>query len=314
MARKPRIEFQGALYHVITRGNQRQKIFKKLTDYQKYLQLLERYKDRYAFFLYAYILMPNHVHLLIEMRDTPLSKILQGIDQSYTMYFNRKYGTVGHVFQGRYKAILCDRDAYLLSLVKYIHYNPMRTKMVKSLGMYPWSSHHAYCGREGFRGLVDTDFVLGLFSGRKGVARRRYRLFMGKEKGLKREEVYSTVDQRIQGGEELVKRVLARYGGEGSDKGRRKVYSLSQIGSAVEKLYGLSTKELRSSAKTRQISCGRRVFSLMARECGYRCNETAAYLNKDPSGITVHARAGEKLSMSIKELREYLDQTSITQA
>ena len=185
----------------------------------------------------------------------------------------------------------------------------MRTKMVKSLGMYPWSSHHAYWVREGFKGLVDTDFVLGLFSGRKGVARKRYRLFMGNEKGLKREEVYSTVDQRIQGGEEFVKRVLAQYGGEGSDKGRRKVYSLSQIGSAVEKLYGLSTKELRSSAKTRQISFGRKVFSLMARECGYRCNEVAAYLNKDPSGITIHARAGEKLSISIKELREYLDQS-----
>lgn len=314
MARKPRIEFQGALYHVVTRGNQRQKIFKGLADYQKYLELLERYKDRYPFFLYAYVLMTNHVHLLIEMRETPLSKILQGISQSYTMYFNRKYGTVGHVFQGRYKAILCDRDAYLLSLVKYIHYNPIRTKMAKSLGMYPWSSHHAYWARKKFEGLVDTEFVLGLFSTRKGVARRRYREFIKDEEGLKREEVYSTVDQRIQGGEEFVERVLARYGGEGSDKGRRKVYALSQIGSAVEKLYGISAKELRSSAKTRQISFGRKVFSFMARECGYRCNEVAAYLSKDPSGITVHARVGEKLSMPIKELREYLDQISTTQA
>jgi putative transposase len=314
MARRPRIEFQGALYHVITRGNQRQKIYKGLTDYQKYLQLLERYKDRYPFFLYAYVLMTNHVHLLIEMRDTPLSKILQGINQSYTMYFNRKYGTVGHLFQGRYKAILCDRDAYLLSLVKYIHYNPIRTKMAKSLGMYPWSSHHAYWVRKGFRGLVDTDFVLGLFSTRRGVARRRYRAFIENEEGLKREEVYSTVDQRIQGDEEFVERVLAQYGGEGSDKGRRRGYSLSQIGSAVEKLYGISAKELRSSRKTRQISFGRKVFSLMARECGYRCNEVAAYLNKDPSGMTVHARAGEKLSIPIKELRKYLDQISIIQA
>jgi len=314
MARKPRIEFQGGLYHIITRGNQRQKIFKSLTDYRKYLQLLEKYKDRYPFFLYAYVLMTNHVHLLIEMRDTPLSKILQGIDQSYTMYFNRKYGTVGHLFQGRYKAILCDRDAYLLSLVKYIHYNPIRTKMAKSLGMYPWSSHHAYWVRKGFKGLVDTDFVLGLLSTRKGIARRRYRAFIENEEGIKREEVYSTVDQRIQGDEEFVERVLAQYGDEGSDKGRRRVYSLSQIGSAVEKLYGLSAKELRSSAKTREISFGRKVFSLVARECGYRCNEMAAYLNKDPSGITVHARASEKLSIPIKELREYLDHISTIQA
>jgi chromosomal replication initiation ATPase DnaA len=137
---------------------------------------------------------------------------------------------------------------------------------------------------------------------------------MESEEGLKREEVYSTVDQRIQGGEEFVERVLAQYGGEGLDRGKGKVYSLSRIGDAVEKLYGLSTKELRSSAKTRQISFGRRVFSLMARECGYRCKEVAAYLNKDASGITVHTRAGENLSIPIKELRKYLDRISIIQA
>jgi len=186
--------------------------------------------------------------------------------------------------------------------------------MVKSLGMYPWSSHHAYWVRKGFKGLVDTDFVLGVFATRKGVARRRYRAFMEREEGLNRQEVYSTVDQRIQGNEEFVERVLGQYGGEGSGKMRGKEYSLSQIESALEKLYGLSAKELRSSAKTRQISFGRKVFSLMARECGHRCKEVAAYLNKDPSGITVYARAGEKLLMPIKELREYLAHISTTQA
>ena len=308
MARKPRIEFQGALYHVITRGNQRQKIFKDRTDYQKYLQVLESYKDRYPYFLYAYVLMTNHVHLLIETRETPLSKIVQGINQSYTMYFNRRYMTVGHLFQGRYKAIVCDQDTYLLSLVKYIHTNPLRTKMAKSLGMYPWSSHHTYLGRTKSKGLVDTDLVVGLFSMRKGVARRRYREFMGSQEGLKRGEVYSTVDQRIQGDEGFVETILTRYGGEGIERGRRKVYSLSQIGSAVEKLYGISLKELKSSAKTRQISFGRKLFSLMARECGYRGKEVGGYLHKDPSVVTAHAREAEKLSVPIKELRKYLEQ------
>ena len=181
--------------------------------------------------------------------------------------------------------------------------------MAKSVGEYLWSSHYAYLGRGEPKGLVDTDLVLGLFSMRKAVARRRYMEFVeGDEEGLKRGEVYATVDQRIQGGEEFVERVLTRYGGEGSERGRRKVYSLSQIGSGVERLYGLSIRELRSSAKTRQVSLGRRVFSLMARECGYRGNEVGGYLNKDPSVVTVHARAGEELSAVIKELRRYLDQ------
>lgn len=118
MARKPRIEYEGALYHVITRGNQKQKIFKEPHDYRKFLDIISAYKQRYHFRIHAYVLMINHVHLLIETQEVPLSKILQGINQSYTMYYNHKYKTVGHLFQGRYKAILCDRDRYLLTLLK----------------------------------------------------------------------------------------------------------------------------------------------------------------------------------------------------
>lgn len=165
-------------------------------------------------------------------------------------------------------------------------------------------------GREGVKGLVDTDLVLKLFSLREGVARRRYREFMEVEGGLKREEVYTTVDQRIQGSEEFVEKILTRYEGEGSERGGRKVYSLSQIGGAVERCYELSIKELKSSAKTRQISFGRKVFSLMAMECGYKGNEVAEYLNKDPSAVTVHARDSEKLSIPINDLRKYLENKS----
>jgi REP element-mobilizing transposase RayT len=187
MARKPRIEYEGALYHVITRGNQRQRVFKDVEDHQRYLKILADYKVRYEYTLYAYVLMSNHVHLLIETRETPLSKILQGINQSYTMYFNRRYGTVGHLFQGRYKAILCDKDAYLLSLIKYIHLNPVRIGVVKEVGKYPWSSHRDYIGRaEGERiGVVDTEQVLGMFSEDKGRARRAYRVYMGEKEAIR---------------------------------------------------------------------------------------------------------------------------------
>ncbi len=141
MARKSRIEYERAFYHIISRGNQRRKVFKDEKDFQKYLTLLAFYKERYKYFLYAYVLMNNHVHLLIETRKNPLSKIIQGITQSYTMYFNRKYRTVGHLFQGRYKAILCDKEAYLFSLIKYIHLNPVRARIAKSAEEYRWSSY-----------------------------------------------------------------------------------------------------------------------------------------------------------------------------
>ncbi len=125
MVRKPRIEYEGAFYHVIIRGNQRKKIFVDGDDFLRYLEILKKYKKRYNYSLFSYIFMSNHVHLLIMTHETPLSKIVQGINQSYTMYFNRKYHKMGHLFQGRYKAILCDWDGYLLSLLKYIHCNPL---------------------------------------------------------------------------------------------------------------------------------------------------------------------------------------------
>jgi REP element-mobilizing transposase RayT len=105
----------GVLYHVIVRGNHRQKTFLNESDYQAYLERLGRYRKRLAVTVYAYCLMPNHVHLLVETGSQPLSRFMQGLQQSYTQYFNRKHHKVGHLFQGRYKAIVCDKDEYLLA-------------------------------------------------------------------------------------------------------------------------------------------------------------------------------------------------------
>jgi putative transposase len=313
MARKPRIEFYGAFYHVITRGNQRQKIFKGLEDYKRYLQYLSHYKDRYPYLLYAYVLMANHVHLLIETQTTPLSKILQGINQRYTIYFNRKYKTVGHLFQGRYKAILCERDSYLLGLVKYIHRNPIRAGVAKTLGAYPWSSHHAYVGvidsyrLDSYR-LVDTEQVLGIFSARKGVARKRYQEFMEGEGEFRGEEVYATVDQRLQGSEEFIGRILEEHTGGGLSRGiRRRAYSLLQISKAVETIFGLKIEDLRSTGKTRKVLLGRRLFSLAAKEYGYKGREIAEYLEKDPAVVTAYTKGREELEKEVKELTNHLE-------
>src|SRR4030043_1285079 len=208
MARKPRIEYEGALYHVITRGNQSQRIFKDKEDYQRYLKILADYKIRYEYVLYAYVLMSNHVHLLMETRETSLSKILQGINQSYTMYFNRRYGTVGHLFQGRYKAILCDKDEYLLSLVKYIHLNPVRAKTAKTPDEYRGSGHHNYAKKSDKKGIVDEDQVLRMFSEDKTRARKLYRAFMDEGITVMKDDIYSTIDQRILGDERFADKIM----------------------------------------------------------------------------------------------------------
>src|SRR6267142_3533919 len=177
MARKPRVEFAGAFYHVICRGNQRQVIFRADVDRKYYLDCLEQYRERYGFKVYAYVLMSNHVHLLIETGRVALSKIMQGLQLRYTGYFNQKYNKVGHLFQGRYKAILCDRNAYLLELVRYVHLNPGRLRDPDDPWRYRWSSHAAYLGKASAV-KVDTQEVLSQFGSRLGAATRAYQGFM----------------------------------------------------------------------------------------------------------------------------------------
>ena len=177
MPRKPRVEYSGAFYHVITRGNQRQNLFHDNRDREFYLDRLEQYRKRYGFTIYAYVLMSNHVHLLVETAKAPLSKIMQGLQFSYTRYFNRRYRKMGHLFQGRYRAIICDREEYLLELVRYIHLNPARMKQAVAVGKHSWSSHLAYLGKAS-RVQVDTALVLDRFGSRVGRAREGYLRFI----------------------------------------------------------------------------------------------------------------------------------------
>lgn len=174
MPRKPRVHYYGAVYHVMARGNNKEAIFASEKDRNKYLELVRRYKAKYDFLLYAYVLMENHVHLLVEVRENPLSKIMQGIQLSYTQYFNKKYDRVGHVFQQRYKAILCTKDEYLITLIKYIHLNPVRAE-IGTLD-YAWSSHKDYI--RGTDQLVDLKFPLSLFDSNRNAALKYYAAFM----------------------------------------------------------------------------------------------------------------------------------------
>jgi putative transposase len=210
MARKPRVEYPGAFYHVIVRGNQRQVIFRSDTDRKYYLERLDEYRRRYGFKVYAYVLMSNHVHMLLETGQVPLSKIMQGLQLRYTGYYNRKYNKVGHLFQGRYKAILCDRQAYLLELVRYLHLNPGRMRTPVDPWRYRWSSHIGYLGKSGLV-KIETSVVLGELASTVGQARRAYLRFMAEGKGSGHQSDYYDVrDQRFLGDETFVERIDER--------------------------------------------------------------------------------------------------------
>jgi putative transposase len=147
MGRPPRIAFPGLVYHVVNRGNNRQQVFEHEADFRRYLQLLRRYKELYGFRLYHYVLMSNHVHLLLQTSDKgSISKIMQGVTLAHTKYYNSKNESSGHVWQGRFKSHVIEKDTYLLQCGRYIELNPVRAKLVHDPGEYRWSSYrfHAF--------------------------------------------------------------------------------------------------------------------------------------------------------------------------
>lgn len=140
MARPLRIEFPGAFYHVISRGNERKAVFRKPADYELFLKTLKDACDYFNARIHSYCLIPNHLHLLIETKDANLSGFMKRLLGVYTIRFNRRHKRHGHLFQGRYKAFLVDKDNYLLELSRYIHLNPVKAKLVRNPQDYPWSS------------------------------------------------------------------------------------------------------------------------------------------------------------------------------
>jgi len=148
MARPYRLQGENCCYHITSRGDGRKDIYKSEGDYLKFLEYIKKGKERYKFYLYAYALMSNHYHLLLETRQANISRIMQYLNTSYTTYYNVKRNKSGHLFQGRYKSILVEKESYFLELTKYIHLNPLRAKMVKKPEEYRWTSYRGYIGRE----------------------------------------------------------------------------------------------------------------------------------------------------------------------
>ena len=237
----------------------------------------------------------------MQMGEIPLSKILQGINQCYTMYFNRRYRTVGHLFQGRYKSILCDKDEYLLTLVRYLHYNPLRAKFARLPEEYRWSSHREYTNLARDR-IVDTTLVLEIFADDLARARRLYRKYMEEEATVFNEDLYKTVDQRILGGEEFVDRVMRRTQ-KGLVRGRRRhEFRLADMATGIGRLWGIGLKELRNKGKKSKVMEGRKLLSLAARECGYKGREVAEFLRKDPAAVTGYLKDEKSLRDKLERL------------
>ncbi len=180
MTRPLRVEYSGAIYHIINRGNAGENLFRGIKDREKFLKYFEKAVDRFSLKIHTYCLMTNHYHFLVETLQPNLSKAFQWINVSYAAYFNRKYRRKGHLFQGRFKSILVDADEYLKQLSRYIHLNPVRAKLVEHPADYPWSSYPVYIGKAKSPGWLQTGWLLSQFGKKKKEAGKNYKNFVEK--------------------------------------------------------------------------------------------------------------------------------------
>ncbi len=203
MPRTARIVPKECVYHILSRGNNRQDIFKDERDYKKYIEILQKYKDRYRFKLYHYVLMKNHVHLVLEPTDRggSLAEVMKGINLSYAQYYKSRYKHIGHFWQDRYKSIIISKDDYLLACGSYVELNPVRAGIVKDPRDYKWSSYNAYAyGKKD--SFLEKLPIYNELSKDETERRKRYREFIkGMLKGknamkgeMERRVVYGSVD------------------------------------------------------------------------------------------------------------------------
>jgi putative transposase len=312
VARKPRVEIEGGLYHIITRGNNRQLIFGSDDDYLKMLLLLAQQKGKLPFYLYAYCFMPNHVHLLVERRQDPISRVMHRVLTGYSQYHNRRYRKIGHLLQGRYKAILCQSDQYLAELVRYIHLNPVRAKMVRKPEAFPYSSHRAYVGLDE-PWLVDVEPVLRHFGATKKLARERFALFV--RAGMKlghREEFYRADEGRILGSEEFIEQTKNRVGeiprGARPQIEKRSVLDLRALTNAVEEATGLKSAEFFSRSKTRTVVLAKEAMILVGRELDVSNAALSKLIGLDSSVVSRRFDSAKGRMKASGELRKLVRQ------
>jgi REP element-mobilizing transposase RayT len=265
MARKPRVHFFGALYHIILRGNNGQTIFFTDQDRLRFFLLLQEGIERFGHRVHGFCLMENHVHLAIQVGKIPLSRILQNLGFRYTRWINRRQNRRGHLFQGRYKAVLVDADVYLQALIRYIHLNPVRAGVVGNPADYPFSGHRAYLGLEKIPWLT-TDWVLSRLSDSPGRARKIYDKYVSNGKGGRSQWEYqkgSKTDSRILGNESFIDRVLVQ-----KESMPRSGVSTERIFEEVCHLYSIEEKDLKTAGRERRNSEARAVMAWLILELG----------------------------------------------
>ena len=324
MPRRSRIDAPGALHHVMVRGIDRKEIFTDKKDYSAFLNRLGDLLIETRTSCYAWALIPNHFHLLLRAGDAPLSYLMKRLLTGYAVNFNRRHKRYGHLFQNRYKSILCQEDTYLLELVRYIHLNPIRADLVKE---YKDLTGFSYCGHGVIMGRrkiewQDTDYVLGLFGRKESGARSEYNRFVrrGIEQGrrpeltgggllrshggwagvklLKEAGGYQKGDERILGDGQFVEEVLKKAEERFKEKYlfKAKGYNLDRLTKRVARLTGLTPEQVTDGIRDAKRTGARSILCYWATEkLGITQSQLALMLNRSQSAIVYAVRRGREI-------------------
>jgi len=279
MARPYRLQAENCFYHITSRGNDRRKIFLSDTDFEKFLEYVVTAKEKYDFYLLAYVLMDNHYHLLIKTTKPNLSKIMHYINGSYTTYCNLKRGKSGHLFQGRYKSLVIDADSYYQELTRYMHLNPIRAKRVENPGDYKWSSYKAYVDRKREDQYINQEKVRKYLD----MTGENYRLFVlnGMSRGDDTEGEEYNIFNEVYGG-----------------------FLLGGVGFIKEKL-----KELKMQAESDQISYRKTLETRIASESIIE-HVARLYKKKPEELMNSSIRPGTEKQIAIYLIRRYTGLTN----
>ena len=329
MPRKARIDAPGALHHIIVRGIERRRIFPDDRDRDNFVDRLDDIVSDTQTFCFGWALIPNHAHLLLRTGKTSLSTVMRRLLTGYAVSYNRRHRRYGHLFQNRYKSILCQEDTYLLELVRYIHLNALRAKIVKDLkelDKYPYSGHSALMGKVP-RDFQDTEYVLNLFGKKVSAARKGYRAYLteGVEQGrrpdlvggglirsaggwsvvkaMRRAQSRMKGDERILGDGEFAQSVLdaAKEQYEERCLLQAQGHDLETVAQRVSALLGINPEQVWASGKHPLTVKARSLLCYWAvRELGFTATEVSRRLGVSQPSVSISVKRGEKIAMSEK--------------
>ena len=325
MPRKARIDAPGALHHIIVRGIAKRKIFEDDKDRNQFIKRLDDILTETETPIYAWALIPNHVHLLLKTGLTPIATIMRRLLTGYAVYFNRRHRRYGHLFQNRYKSILCQEEPYFRELVRYIHLNPLRARLVKDtklLEKYPYSGHSTIVGKVK-RDWQQVGYVLGFFGKRKSDARKAYQHFVkqGDKQGrrpeligggllrsvggwavlsaLRDEAVRVKGDERILGDSDFVEAVLKEADEqlERRYQLKKKGFDLDRVAERVAQVLDMPLEIVWERSRRPQVAVARSLLCYWASiELSISMTDLAKRLNLTQPAVSIAVRRGEKFA------------------